>query len=397
MQRVRVNDNFLRSRLAFCVAAGVVVLVSGCGQENTYVAPPPPKVAVIQPLRETFTETLEFTGNTAATETVELRARVPGYLDKVLFRDGQQVKKGDLLFVIEQQPYELAVRQAQGELARAEAQRAETTATAQRVLQAAKSGAVSRQQADEAVARQQVAEAQVYALKAALDKAKVDLSYTEVRAPFDGRIERRLKDPGNLVGTGEDTVITSINRVDPIYVYFSINELDLLRILGDRPRHQAAREAQDRRTQPLFLALANEDDFPHQGIFDFAAITLDSATGTLLMRGLFPNSDNQILPGLFARIRAPIREIPDALLVPERALGVDQSGRYVLVVKADGEVEQRTVQVGGKRGDLRMIEKGLNADERIVVDGIQRARPGAKVDPIPLDQQAGGKSRGDKS
>lgn len=397
MQAVRVNDDFRRSVLAFCAAAGMVVLSSGCGQENTYVAPPPPKVAVIHPLREAFTETLEFTGNTAATDTVELRARVAGYLDKVLFRDGQQVNKGDLLFVIEQTPYELAVRQAQGDLARAEAQRAEATATAQRVLQAAKSGAVSRQQADEAVARQQVEEAQVYALKAALDKAKVDLSYTEVRAPFDGRIERRLKDPGNLVGAGEDTVITSINRVDPIYVYFSINELDLLRIMGDRPRHQSAREAQDRRTQPLYMALANEDDFPHQGIFDFAAITLDSTTGTLLIRGLFPNSDSEILPGLFARIRAPIRQIPDALLVPERALGVDQSGRYVLVVKEDGEVEQRTVQVGGKRGDLRMIEKGLSSNDRVIVDGIQRARPGAKVDPIPVDQQAGGKPRGDKS
>ncbi len=397
MQAVGINGTIRRAVFASCAAAGVAILSSGCGQENAYVAPPPPKVAVTQPLRETFTETLEFTGNTAATETVELRARIPGYLDKVLFRDGQHVKKGDLLFVIEQAPYELAVRQAQGDLARAEASRAEATATAQRVLQAAKSGAVSRQQADEAVARQQVAEAQAFALKAALDKAKVDLSYTEVRAPFDGRIERRLKDPGNLVGAGEDTVITSINHIDPIYVYFSINELDLLRILGDRPRNQPAREVQDRRTQPLFMALANEDDFPHEGVFDFAAITLDSSTGTLLMRGLFPNSDARILPGLFARIRAPIREIPDALLVPERALGVDQSGRYVLVVKEDGEVEQRTVQVGGKRGDLRMIEKGLSSNDTIIVDGIQRARPGAKVDPVPVDQQAGGKPPRDKS
>lgn len=397
MQAVGINGTIRRAVFASCAAASVAILSAGCGQENAYVAPPPPRVAVTQPLRETFTETLEFTGNTAATETVELRARIPGYLDKVLFRDGQHVKKGDLLFVIEQAPYELAVRQAQGDLARAEASRAEATATAQRVLQAAKSGAVSRQQADEAVARQQVAEAQAFALKAALDKAKVDLSYTEVRAPFDGRIERRLKDPGNLVGAGEDTVITSINHIDPIYVYFSINELDLLRILGDRPRNQSAREVQDRRTQPLYMALANEDDFPHEGIFDFAAITLDSSTGTLLMRGLFPNGDARILPGLFARIRAPIREIPDALLVPERALGVDQSGRYVLVVKEDGEVEQRTVQVGGKRGDLRMIERGLSSNDRIIVDGIQRARPGAKVDPIPVDQQAGGKPPRDKS
>lgn len=397
MHRLRVNDRFGRSALALFAAAGIAVVSSGCGQENAYVAPPPPKVAVSQPLRETFTETLEFTGNTAATDTVELRARVSGYLDKVLFRDGQQVKKGDLLFVIEQAPYELAMRQAQGELARAEAQRAEATATAQRVLQAARTGAVSRQQADEAVARQQMAEAQVFTFKAALDKAKVDLSYTEVRAPFDGRLGRRLKDPGNLVGAGEDTVITDINRIDPIYVYFSINELDLLRLLGDRPRHQAAREAQDQRNQRLFMALANEDDYPTEGTFDFAAITLDSTTGTLLLRGVFANGDGRILPGLFARIRAPIREIADALLVPERALGVDQGGRYVLVVKDDAEVEQRPVQVGGKRGDWRMIEKGLSANDKIIVDGIQRARPGAKVDPIPIERKAGGEPAGGKS
>jgi len=362
--------------LAIALGLGVAACED---QKNAYVAPPPPKVTVVAPTRKAITESFDFTGNTAATNTVQLRARVEGYLEQVLFKDGDHVKKGDRLFVIEKAPYIAAVDQAKADLARAKANQLEQEATAARNIRAGKSGAVSKQQVDEAIARREMSKAQVLAEQAALEKAELNLGYTDVRAPFDGRIGRRLKDPGNLVGAGEDTLIAEINQIDPIYVYFTIDERTLLRIREERNREANSKE----RTQPLFLGLANEDGYPHEGYFDFAGITLDPETGTLQLRGIFPNPDGKILPGLFARIRAPIAEIKNAVRVPQQAVSFDQQGEYVLVVNDQNRVERRGVKTGPLSGEMRVITDGLKSDEKVISAGLLRAIPGREVTPVP--------------
>ncbi len=358
----------------------VLALAAGCEEQNTYVAPPPPKVTVAQPEKQTVTDYLALTGTTAASNTVELRARVEGYLDKVLFEDGQRVREGELLFVIEQAPYQASVKEAEAALARAKAQVEQSALTAERVGRARQSGSVSQQALDEAEAQESVDAADVLGREAALVKAELDLSYTEVRAPFDGRISRRLKDPGNLVGSGEDTVIARINQIDPLYVYFTINEEDLLRA---RETYRESPQVAARRGQfSLEMGLANQEGYPFDGTMNYSAITLDGSTGTLLLRGEFDNPDGEIMAGQFARVRIPVVELKDQFVVPEQAIGYDQQGPHVYVVNADDVVERRAVTLGVLAGDKRVISEGLNGDERVVVNGLLRAIPGNTVDPV---------------
>jgi len=370
--------------LVFALAA-----LAGCEEQNTYVPPPPPKVTVAQPEKQTVTDYVDLTGTTAASNTVELRARVEGYLDKVLFEDGERVKQGDLLFVIEQAPYEASVQEAEAGLARAKAQVKQASLTAERVGRARKSGSVSQQALDEALAVEAVDAADVLAREAALVKAKLDLSYTEVSAPFDGRISRRLKDPGNLVGSGEDTVVARINQTDPLYVYFTINEEDLLR--AREIRKDSAERVSREGTLPLEMGLADEEGYPYDGTLNYAAITLDGSTGTLLLRGTFPNPEGNIMAGQFARVRIPLIELQDHLVVPEHAIGYDQQGPHVFIVNADNVVERRSVKLGLVSGDRRVIAEGLTGDERVVVNGLLRAIPGNTVDPL-TQSEAGSKS-----
>ena len=374
-----IRTRFIRMlvRPATAVLAIVVVAVA-CEEKNTYVPPPPPKVTVAKPVAKPVTEYLEFTGNIAAFQTVQLRARVEGYLEKVLFKDGDLVKKGDLLFQIEQAPYIAAVNEAKGSLARAEATLKQATLTAARNRGASRTGAVSKEQADEAEASEAEAAAEVMALKAALEKAELNLGYTQVYAPFDGRIGRRLRDPGNLVGAGEETILAEINQIEPVYAYFTINERALLPILEKR----SGTDPDPRNSQPLFLGLATDEDYPHQGYLDFAAITLDPATGTLELRGVFENPDRQLVPGLFAKIRAPIGTENNALLVPQQAVSFDQQGEYVLVVGQDNTVERRSVEQGSLSDNMRVITKGLKGDEQVIVSGLLRAIPGRQVTPV---------------
>ncbi len=365
----------------------VALLAGACEEKNTYVAPPPPKVTVAQPVKKPVTEYLEFTGNIAAVQTVELRARVEGYLEEIFFKDGDLVKKGDLLFQIEQAPYIAAVNQAKGNVARAQAALKQARLTANRRQQAGRSGAISKQQVDEAVAQADAQAAEVASLKAALETAELNLGYTKIYAPFDGRIGRRLVDPGNLVGAGEDTLLAEINQIEPVYAYFTINERALLPILEKRKTENPGASASDG-TQPLLLGLATDEGYPHKGFLDFAAITLDAGTGTLQLRGIFKNPDRQLLPGLFAKIKAPVSKDADAILVPQQAVGFDQQGEYVMVIGPDDTVERRGVEQGALADDMRVINKGLKGDEQVIVAGLMRAIPGRKVTPVSAKEAA---------
>jgi RND family efflux transporter MFP subunit len=359
----------------------------GCGEPNTYVPPPPPEVTVARPEKRAVTETMSFTGNLQAVRTVELVARVPGFLEKVLFQDGQDVRENDLLFVIEQAPYQAAVVGAEAGLQKAEAELAQAKITTARLQQAARTGAVSRQQLDEAEAREQVARGQVLAMQASLDQARINLGYTEIRAPFSGRIGRRLIDPGNFVGAGgTPTTLATLDQLRPIYAFFNIDERSVLRI-KQLQRDRGGPNYRERPV-PVSIGLQTEQDFPHSGQIDFVATGIDPNTGTLQVRAIFANTNGALLPGAFVRIRIPIGERDGTLLVPQLALGTNQAGRYVLIVSDQGVVEQRTVTTGSREGQMQVVESGLTADDWVVVNGIQRARPGARVTPVREEQAA---------
>jgi RND family efflux transporter MFP subunit len=371
----RSRRRAVRALLPAALAAAL--LVGGCEEKNTYVPPPPPKVTVAKPVQKTVTDYLEFTGNTQAIFTVKLVARVEGYLEKQHFQDGADVRKGDLLFTIQPDQYQAQLQQAQADVLNEKAAllHAETEFVRYSRLYEQKAAAATdvdnwRYQRDAAKAGLANAEAQV-------ELAKLNISYTQVTAPFNGRMGRHLVDPGNVVGNNQ--ALAEINQIDPIYTYFTINELDLLRV---RRLAQAADGADYRdRPVPAFAGLANESGYPHEGRIDFAAISVDPGTGTLLLRAIIPNPDRTIVPGLFARVRVPVGRIANAVLVPEIALGFDQIGRYVLIVDDKNVVERRGVETGPAHGDLRVIDSGLKGDERVIVNGLLRAIPGREVNP----------------
>ena len=369
-------------------------LNAGCGQsENKYVPPPPPEVTVSQPVKKAVVEYIDLTGNTQSIEQVALVGRVEGYLNSINFKDGDIVKKGDLLFVIEPPPYEAKVKQAEANLAMAQATLVRSTLEYNRQLQLIKQNATAQSTVEQWQAQRDADEATVQQNKANLDVARINLSYTQVRAPFTGRIDRHLVDVGNLVGSGQATQLAMIYRLDPIYAYFSINERDLVRIMErERERSKDKPSKQDEDT-PVYLAIEKEEGYPHEGRLDFAATALDPGTGTLLMRGIFsnpivPGGVPSLIPGMFVRIRIPVHVRKHGLLVSERALGVDQGGRYLLVVNAQNVVEQRTVTVGQLEDGMRVIKQGLQGDEWVVVNGIQRTRPGATVKPVREETSA---------
>jgi RND family efflux transporter MFP subunit len=371
----------------------VMTFVACKSQRNEYAEPPPQKVTVAQPVQQEVTNYLEFTGTTRAVEEVEIRARVSGFLQSMHFTPGTNVKKGDLLFEIDPREYQAELDAADAELRSAYAQvkRAKTEYKRAKSLFDQKAGAgkdVVKWRGERDIALAAVARA-----KAKVNRAKLYLSYTKVTAPLSGRISRNEVDIGNLVGENEPTLLATITDYDPMYVYFNINERDFLRVMTMyRQRvkdkdYNPAEESAIKAEIPLFLALTNEEGYPHKGIADYSASKVDPGTGTLQLRGIFQNpGDTPVLvPGFFTRLRMPIDKQANALLVSDRAIGADQSGDFVLAVNSENVVEKRLIRMGRLVDGLRVIEDGLEPDESVVVKGVQRARPGAKVDPKSIE------------
>lgn len=371
----------------------IVVALAGCEEPNTYVEPPPPKVSVAQPLVEDIIDYLEMTGSTVASARVDVRARVSGELQSMHFQPGTDVEAGDLLFVVDPREYEAELEAARAELAAAEAQVKRASIESQRAKNLFKKKAGSEADVVRWQGELEVARAEVKRAQATLDQAQLDLDYTQVVAPISGRVGRNRIDVGNLVGRGEATVLTEITEFNPMYAYFNLNERDFLRLQsayrkrveekGLDPRVDADRKADIK----VFLGLANEKGYPHEGVADFSESGLDANTGTLQLRGVFDNPGPvvSISPGLFARIRMPVALREDAPLVSERAIGADQSGRFVLVVTGENVIEKRNIVQGQLDDGMRVIEDGIEPGEWVVVNGLQRARPGAKVEPEQID------------
>lgn len=373
-------------------------LLGGCGEQNAYVEPPPPPVTVAKPLQQTVIDYLEFTGTTAAVEQVEVRARVKGFLESMHFEPGTQVEQGDLLFVIDPKPFQAKVDAANAELASAKAGLTKAESDFVRLSEAGSRGAVTERDVVAAAADRDAAKAAIAAAEAAVTDAELELGYTQVTAPITGRVGRNRVDVGNLVGEGDATLLTTVTQYDPIYAYFNINERDLLRVM-ELYRREVQEKGIDPDTRPyeeadvpLLLKLANEEDFTHRGKLNFAESDVDTDTGTLQLRGVFPNPSKPpvILPGLFTRIRLPLEQQQDALLVSEQALGFDQGGSYLLAVNEQNTVEKKPVTLGQLNEGLRVIEAGLEAGDWVIINGLQRARPGAKVEPeraeMPIDE-----------
>ncbi len=356
-----------------------LALLTGCDQ-NTFQPPPPPKVDVAVPVQRAITRYLDATGNTAPIKSVDLVARVQGFLESIDYKDGSYVKQGTTLFTIEPETYKLKLDQARAAQAGAEASLKQAEADFRRQSDLVARQAVSQATLDTSTSTRDNAQANLQQAQANTRIAEVNYSYTKVTAPFDGIVTAHLISIGELVGASSPTQLSTIVALDPIYVNFTVSEQDVLRVRAEARRRGLT--ASDLTRLPIAVGLQTEDGYPHEGNLDYAAPTVNQSTGTLAVRGVIPNPDRILLPGFFVRVRVPIDTQQDALLIPDTALGSDQGGRYVLVVNGDNVVEQRKVQTGQlEAGGMRVIESGLKPEDRLVVAGLLRAIPGQKVDP----------------
>ncbi|WP_051356873.1 efflux RND transporter periplasmic adaptor subunit [Azorhizobium doebereinerae] len=372
-----------RGRLGRVLWPALAVLaVAGCNEKNEYVAPPPPTVTVAPALQQPVTRYLELTGNTASINTVDLNARVQGFLTSINYQDGALVKKGTTLFVIEQDQYKADVDQAKATLAAKQAAQVQAEAEFNRQNQLAKQDFASQATLDQARAKRDGAVADVQNAQASLVLAEINLGYTEVRAPFDGVVTAHLQDVGALVGYGSPTKLATIVEVDPIYVWFTLSETQVLRIKeGLAKMGKTLRSVQaDLNNISVEIGLQTEEGYPHKGKLDYIAPQVDPNTGTLTVRAIFENKDLSLIPGLFARIRLPLGPSSETVLVLDSTIGTNQSGSYVLTVGADGVVKQTNVGLGQIQGQgLRAVTAGLAKGDQVIVNGMQRAVPGSKV------------------
>jgi RND family efflux transporter MFP subunit len=366
------------ARFPILFAVPSFVLLTGC-EQNTFVPPPPPKVEVAAPVQKSITRYLDATGNTAAIKNVDLVARVQGFLQSINYQDGTFVKQGTTLFTIEPETYKLKLEQAQAAEAGAQASLKQAEADFKRQSELVQRQAVSQATLDTSTSTRDNVQANLQQAQVNTKIAAVNYGYTNVTAPFDGIVSAHLVSVGELVGVSSPTQLATIVALDPIYVNFNVNEQDVLRIREDARRRGMT--VNELRQLPIEIGLQTEAGYPHKGKLDYVSPSINQSTGTLAVRGVMPNPDRVLLPGMFVRVRVPYDEQNSALLVPDAALGSDQAGRYVLVVNGDNVVEQRKVQTGQLDGGLRVIESGLQGDDKVVVAGLLRAIPGQKVDP----------------
>lgn len=368
------------------VVPAITSAIVGCKREtNAFAPPPPPTVTVAHPIQRPVTQYIEATGTTEAFQSVDLRARVPGFLDEIKFKPGAMIKKGELLFVIDKRTYQAAVDRASAQVLADEAayKAAESDARIAEELAAQRAG--SEIDKITKVGRRDAAKAQVEAAKAALASAALDLEFCEVRAPIDGRITKNLVDVGNLVGAaGQPTVLATMVSAKPIYVTLDASESDLIQArrarLASSPTAMPG-EIAPGQWRPVSLATVESDAFDIHGHIDYVDPALNPQTGTIRVRCRFENENDMLLPGMFVRARVLLETAP-SLLAPDLAVLSDQSGRYVLVVNDKDVVEQRHVKIGTLDGTMRVVLEGLSTSDRIVVNGLQRARPGAAVKPV---------------
>jgi RND family efflux transporter MFP subunit len=377
------------------LAVGCVL--SGCARPVVNAPPDsPPTVSVSYPVERHVTDHAEFTGRLAAIDSVEVRAHVWGYLERVNFKEGALVNKGDVLFELDARPYEALLEQAKAKVKQDEAQFAYDEAENQRNLTLVTKGAVTKSDLDKTTAARNVDLANIAADKATVRQRELDLEYTKIRAPVSGRISRYNVTVGNLIQSGDQgggTLLTTIVSVDPIYAYFDVDENTVLRVI--RLIREGKADSARNGGLPVALALASEEGFPHQGTINFVDNQLNAKTGTIRLRGVFRNEDQLLAPGLFARVRVPIGRPHPSLLVTERALDNDQGQKIVYVVNEKNEVHARPVKTGALHSGLREITEGIQPGEHVVVSGLAQIHPGIEVDPKLVDMP-GAKTESDE-
>jgi RND family efflux transporter MFP subunit len=348
----------------------------------------PAAVTVSYPVEREVTDYADFTGQTAAVDSVQVRAHVWGFLDRANFKEGALVKKDDVLFEIDPRTYQAALDQAKADLESKRASTIRAEALYKRTASLLTKGASSREDLDKDRGDWLVAKANIGLAEASVHTAELNLGFTRVTAPISGRASRTMVTKGNLVQSGDQaggSLLTTIVSVDPMYAYFDVDERTVLRV-RQLIREGKAKSARDPGSQlPVFLSLANEESYPHRGTLDFVDNQINPKTGTLRVRGVFANADEALSPGLFARVRVPIGEPHKALLVTERALDTDQGQKILYIVNEKDEVAARPIRAGALHEGLRVIEDGLKPAERVIVDGLQLVRPGATVAPKLVD------------
>jgi multidrug efflux system membrane fusion protein len=378
-------SNYSLMKISFSVLAGIFGLLTvGCqknGPPDSAAAPPPVPVTVSQPVSKEVVEWDEYQGWVEAVDTVAIRARVAGYLDSIHFKDGAEVQKGDLLFVIDPRQYKAELDRAQADLLQAQTRfelASNDLARADRLL---KARAISEEDADSRAKTERMAAAAIQSARASLEMAQLNMDYTQVKAPISGRIGRKMITEGNLVnGTmAESTALATIVSLDPIYCRFDADEQSILKYqqLSRLAQHENLRGGK----WPCEIALANETGFPHKGVLDFVDNQVDTATGTLRVRGVFSNPDRVLQPGFFARVRVPGSAPYPALLIPDLAIGSDQDQKFVFVVDGQNTVQFVPVKLGPLMEGLRVVREGLHSNDWVVVNGLMSVRPGAKVAP----------------
>jgi RND family efflux transporter MFP subunit len=375
-------------------------MLSGCDSTPPVAETPPPPVTVSQPLAREVRDYDDYEGRIAAVDTVEVRARVRGHLEKVNFQDGQLVKEKELLFEIDPRPYQATLAGAEAQKAAADAALELAKKEYARSYSLARSGAASREEVDVWTAKQLTAKADRQKALAAIEQAQLDLDFTKVMSPINGRISRTQVSKGNLINAGGgETLLTTIVTIDPIYVYFDVDERSLLRYRQEFDKNRNRPASIKELKIPIDVALEGDSTFSHHGFIDFADNKVNPSTGTIQVRGVLPNPKGLLDSGMRARVRVPVSDPHKMLLVTERAIGTDQGRKFFYVVNKDNVVERRDVKLGRVTDGLQIVQAGLKPDDWVIVNGIQRVRDGAKVEPkqVPMPETPGPQTKEQKS